>query len=364
MGISIISFIILLGVLIFFHELGHFLVARISGVGVLKFSLGFGPKIIGRKIGETEYVLSAIPLGGYVKLLGESEDDKLSPADEKRSFLKQSPWKRIMIVAAGPVFNFVLAILIYMFIFMYGVPALTSEVGEVTKDSAALEAGLISGDKIISIDNKKVNYWEDIKPVINEIKDKEVVVVVERAAQKKEFKIKAKLSKTTNMLGEEVPAYILGITAAGKVVTERRNPWSATVLALQKTWQFSELTVVVFVKMITGKVSPRNLGGPIFIAQAAGAVAKEGFIPFLILIAILSINLGVINLFPVPILDGGHILFNVIELIRRKPLSVKAQGMAQQVGFALLIMLMIFVIMIDIERLNLKFVNDIMKYFK
>jgi regulator of sigma E protease len=364
MGISIISLIILLGVLIFFHEFGHYLTARLANVGVLKFSLGFGPKIFGKKIGETEYVLSAIPLGGYVKLLGESEGDELSPEDEKRSFLKQSPWKRIMIAASGPFFNFILAIFIYMFIYMYGVPVPTSEIGNVTKDSAAMEAGLMAGDKIITIDNKNIHYWEDIRPVINEIKEKEVIIVIERAAKKKELKIKPRLSQTKNIIGEEVPAYILGITSSDKFVIERKNPWEATINSLETTWQFSELTIVVFIKMVKGEISPRNLGGPIFIAQTAGKVAKEGIIPFLVLLAILSINLGVINLFPIPILDGGHVLFNVIELIRRKPLSAKAQEIAQQIGLTLIVMLMIFVIMIDIERMNFKVVNDVVKYFK
>ncbi|MDI6742961.1 MAG: RIP metalloprotease RseP, partial [Smithella sp.] len=160
--ITLISFIILLGILIFVHELGHFLAARIAGVGVLKFSLGFGPKIFGKKIGETEYVLSWIPLGGFVKLLGESGDEELSPDLEKRSFHKQSVWKRMLIVLAGPGFNFLLAIFIFTIVLINGLPSLTSEVGEVQKDSAAYEAGMLSGDKIISMDGQKIAVWEDI----------------------------------------------------------------------------------------------------------------------------------------------------------------------------------------------------------
>lgn len=363
-GISIISVIILLGVLIFFHELGHFLVARFSGVGVLKFSLGFGPKIVGKKIGKTEYVLSLIPLGGYVKLLGETENEKLSEEDEKMSFSKQPVWKRIMIVFAGPFFNFLLAVLIFVFVYIYGIPALSNVVGEVQKESASYKAGIIQGDKIISIDGHKIVYWDDIKPLITNSQGKELEIVVDRKEQVKKISIKPRLSKTQNILGEEVSAYLIGISPSDSFIIEKRNFWEASIMGLQKTWQFNKLTIVVFVKMLKEEVSPRNLGGPIFIAQAAGAVAKEGIVPFLFLMALLSVNLAIINLFPIPILDGGHIMFNIIELIRRKPLSLKWQGIFQQIGFVFLIILMIFVVMIDIERMNLKFINEIVKYFK
>ena len=368
-GISIVSVIILLGVLIFFHEFGHFLAARFAGVGVVKFSLGFGPKIVGKKIGKTEYALSLIPLGGYVKLLGEDGNEKLSAEDEKMSFLKKPVWKRIMIIFAGPFFNILLAVLIYAFIYIYGVPTLNNMVGEVQKKSAASESGMKKDDKIISINGNKITYWEEIKPIIAESKGQSLEFVVERETQTKKLFIKPRLSKAKNIFGEfskqsQHPLILVGITPSNNVVIERRNLWESSIIALKKTWQFSELTIIVFVKMIKGEVSPRNLGGPIFIAQAAGAVAKEGIVPFLFLMALLSVNLAIINLFPIPILDGGHIMFNVIELVRRKPLSMKWQGIFQQIGFVLLMMLMIFVIMVDIERMNLKFVDDIMKHFK
>jgi len=194
--ISLISVIVLLGVLIFIHELGHFLAARACGVGVVKFSLGFGPKIIGKKIGETEYVLSWIPLGGFVKLLGESGDELLPPEDEKRSFLKQATWKKMLIVFAGPFFNFLLALVIFIIIFMYGVPSMTTEIGEVQKASAAYEAGLVSGDKIISIDGQTIKRWEELRPVIAEGKGKETEIIIERKAEKKRFLIKPKASKS------------------------------------------------------------------------------------------------------------------------------------------------------------------------
>jgi regulator of sigma E protease len=362
--ITLISFIILLGVLIFVHELGHFIAARISGVGVLKFSLGFGPKIFGRKIGETEYVLSWIPLGGFVKLLGESGTEELSPEDEKRSFFKQPVWKRLLIVLAGPVFNFLLAIVIFMVVLMYGLPSLTSHIGEVQKDSAAYEAGMLDGDKIVAMDGQKITYWEDIKLVISENKGKEMTVIVERGGEPKPLAVKPKLSKSKNLFGEDVNAYLIGVSPSGKTVIERRNPWDAIMGSILKTWEISKLTVISVIKIFEGVISPRTLGGPIFIAQVAGAQVKEGIIPFILFMAILSINLGVINLFPIPVLDGGHILFYLYEMVTRREISIKVREISQQIGFVVLLMLMLFIIFIDIERLNLKFINDISKIFK
>jgi regulator of sigma E protease len=362
--ITLISFIILLSVLIFVHELGHFLAARIADVGVLKFSLGFGPKIIGKKIGETEYVLSLIPLGGFVKLLGESGNEELSPEDEKRSFFKQARWKRILIILAGPVFNFFLALLIFVIVFIYGLPNLTAVVGEVQKESAAFEAGMMNSDKIIAIDGRKIVFWEEIKPIITESKGKEMEVIVERGAEKKSFLIKPRLSKSKNIFGEDVPAYLIGISPAGNIIIERKNPWDAIIASANKTWEISKLTIISVVKMLEGVISPRTLGGPIFIAQVAGAQVKEGIIPFILFMAILSINLGVINLIPIPVLDGGHIFFYLIEIVTRREISIKMKEISQQIGFVILLMLMLFVIFIDIERLNFKVLNDIMKIFK
>ena len=362
--ITLISFIVLLGILIFAHELGHFLAARIAGVGVLKFSLGFGPKIFGKKIGDTEYVLSWIPLGGFVKLLGESSNEELSPEDEKRSFCKQSVWKRMLIVLAGPGFNFLLAIVIFVIVLVYGLPSLTSEVGEVRKDSAAFEVGMLKGDKIIYMNGEKIEFWEDIRSIIAENKERQMEVVVERAGEEKLLLIKPRLSKTKNMFGEEVPSYLIGISPSEKTVIERRNPWDAILSSIKKTWEISELTVISVIKIFEGVISPKTLGGPIFIAQVAGAQVKEGIIPFVLFMAILSINLGVVNLFPIPVLDGGHIFFYIIEIITRREISIKVREISQQIGFVILLMLMLFVIFIDIERLNIKIVNDILKIFK
>jgi regulator of sigma E protease len=296
--------------------------------------------------------------------LGESGNEELSLEDEKRSFYKKSRWKRMLIILAGPVFNFLLALVIFIIVSMYGLPNLTSDVGQVQKESAAFEAGMMNGDKIITICGRKVVFWEDIRPIIAESKGRKMEIVVQRGAEKKHFLIKPRLSKTKSIFGEEESAYLIGVSPAGKMTIEKRNPWDAVILSVDRTWYISKLTVISVVKMFEGVISPRTLGGPIFIAQVAGAQVKEGIIPFILFMAVLSINLGVINLFPIPVLDGGHIFFYLIEIVTRKEISIKVKEMSQQIGFVILLMLMLFVIFIDIERLNFKVVNDIMKIFK
>jgi regulator of sigma E protease len=362
-GISIVSMIILLGVLIFAHEFGHFIVAKKSGVGVLKFSLGFGPKIFGKKIGETEYVLSAFPLGGYVKLLGESEVEGLSEEEQQRSFSKQPVLKRIMIVAAGPAFNFLLAIVIFTIVYMAGIPILTSEIGTVQENSAAYEAGLKQGDVITAIDGERISQWNRLAETISTSAGRTLNLSFNRDGVVQELTVKPKLQKSKNIFGEEVDSYKLGISPAPKTVIERLNPLEAAWTSLKQTWMISKLTVVSLVKIMEGVVSPKTLGGPILIAQMAGTQAREGIIPFILFMALLSINLAVLNLLPVPILDGGHLLFYLIEIVKGSEVSVKWREMANQVGFVLLIILMIFVFMMDIDRLDIKAVNEFTKFF-
>jgi regulator of sigma E protease len=362
-GISIVSMIILLGVLIFAHEFGHFIVAKKSGVGVLKFSLGFGPKIFGKKIGETEYVLSAFPLGGYVKLLGESEVEGLSEEEQQRSFSKQPVLKRIMIVAAGPAFNFLLAIVIFTIVYMAGIPILTSEIGTVQENSAAYEAGLKQGDVITAIDGERISQWNRLAETISTSAGRTLNLSFNRNGVVQDLTVKPKLQKSKNIFGEEVDSYKLGISPAPKTVIERLNPLEAAWTSLKQTWMISKLTVVSLVKIMEGVVSPKTLGGPILIAQMAGTQAREGIIPFILFMALLSINLAVLNLLPVPILDGGHLLFYLIEIVKGSEVSVKWREMANQVGFVLLIILMIFVFMMDIDRLDIKAVNEFTKFF-
>jgi regulator of sigma E protease len=361
MGINIVSVVILLGVLIFAHELGHFLMAKRAGVGVLKFSLGFGPRVIGKKIGETEYLLSLVPLGGYVKLLGESPGEQLSEEDEKRSFLKQGVVKRIVIVAAGPIFNILLALLIFTIVNMIGLPVLTSDIGSLQPDSAAQAAGLKAADKIIDIDGVAVKKWDEISEIISQSKGRSLRITVRRDGVPLDIAVVPRLVKSTNVFGESVEAYKIGISQTPHTVVERLNPFSAFGAGLRQTWMISKITVISIVKMFQGVVSPKTLGGPILIAQIAGAQVREGIVPFILFMALLSINLAILNLLPVPVLDGGHLFFYLIEIVTGHEVNLRWREMAQQIGFVLLILLMIFVFVLDIGRLDIKMLNDFMK---
>jgi len=362
-GISIISVIVLLGVLIFAHELGHFLMAKRAGVGVLKFSLGFGPRILGRKIGETEYLLSLIPLGGYVKLLGESPGEELAEPDQKRSFLTQTVWKRIAIVAAGPVFNLLLALTIFTLVNMIGLPVMTAEIGMTHPGSAAMESGIEAGDRITVIGGKAVTKWDEISEIVSDSNGMPLLITVQRDGLSREITVTPKAMKSRNLFGEEVESYKIGISPSSHTVIQRRNPLSAFGEGIRQTWMISKLTVISIVKMFQGVISPKTMGGPILIAQIAGAQVKEGIVPFLLFMALLSINLAILNLLPIPVLDGGHLLFYGIEALTGREVNLRWREMAQQVGFALLILLMIFVFMLDIERLNIKFINDFIRTF-
>ncbi len=351
---SVISAVVVLGVLIFIHELGHFLVAKISGVRVLKFSLGFGPKILGRKVGDTEYLLSLIPLGGYVKMLGESYDDDEEgeeQEDPEHSFMQQKLWKKMGIVAAGPIFNFLFGVVIFSLIYCFGVPTLTTEVGELAKGFPAEEAGIQVGDVIVAINDREVSRWEELSQIIHESNGEDLEIALMRGEEQHNIKLSPTKDLTKNIFGEEVEVYLIGITAAEKFVKERHNPFVALFKGMEHTWQITRLTVLTIVKLFQRKISFKTLGGPILIAQLAGKQAQAGILSFFFFMGLLSINLGVLNLFPIPILDGGHLVFFALEGIFRRPLKGKVVDIAQHMGMFLLILLMIFVFYNDIVRI-------------
>jgi len=344
--------IILLGVLIFVHELGHFSVAKCFGVGVLKFSLGFGPRLIGKKIGETEYVLSAIPLGGYVKMLGESEnEEELSPEDKKRSFKDQTALRKIGIVAAGPLTNFLFAVIAFAVVYAAGVPVSTSMIGNVQKDGAAFEAGMRSGDVIVAINDMEISRWSELVSAISESDGETLTMVVEREGRNFDLSVVPKLIKAKNIFGEEIDTYRIGIGVSDKTVMVKQGPVDALYSGVEQTWGWTKLTCLGIVKMIQGVVSPKELGGPILIAQMAGSQIRKGILPFIFLMAVLSVNLGVLNFLPIPVLDGGHLCFFLIEAVTGREVNIKWKEMSQQVGFFLLILLMIFVFYNDIARI-------------
>jgi regulator of sigma E protease len=439
-------FLVVLGILVAFHELGHFLAARWVGVRVLKFSLGFGPKLLGRQVGETEYLLSAIPLGGYVKLFGEDEAEAITPEDRRRSFVHQGLWGKVLIVAAGPGFNFILAYLIFAAWLSTGytlpVPSfkdIAPVIEAVAADSPAAKAGLMVGDQIKKIDGRDIatrvelldaaakgkgapltlevlrdgriqtvtvtpvtapgqsaqseepGYYlgiEEIPPVVNEVvpgkpaaaagfKEGDRVLSIEgnpihtwtqmtglvkespgkplhvdvlREGQRISLTVTPN-AETTTVNGQSVQIGKIGIAGPDRSLMRSANPLTALYNGLEATWKWTELTVVGLYKMIVGDISSKNIGGPLTIAKISGEAAAQGPANVIFLIALLSINLGVLNLLPIPILDGGHLLFFLIEGILRKPLGERHRELAQQVGLVLLVGVMIFAFWNDLERI-------------
>jgi regulator of sigma E protease len=347
---SILAAVVGLGVLIVFHEFGHFLLAKLSGVGVLTFSVGFGPKLWVKKKGETEYALSAFPLGGYVKMVGEDPEEEVKAVDLERSFAHKSLLKRTAIVAAGPGFNLLLAVFLLMVVFLfYGVPVLSNLVGAVEPDSPAAQAGIQKGDRIVAVDGQEVTAWDDLSSAIKQSGGQPLALRVQRSGEELAMTVQPRKREVKNIFGELKEDWMIGI--GSQVSIEKGDPGLAVSKAFIQTYEYSKLTLIGLYKMITREVSPRNLGGPILIAQMAGQQAQEGIGSFLAFLAVLSINLGVLNLLPVPVLDGGHLFFFAVEAIIGRPVSLKYREKAQQVGIFLLLLLMIFAFANDIFRL-------------
>ena len=361
MGITLLSFVVVLGVLIFFHEFGHFLIARLFGVGVEKFSLGFGPRLIGKKIGRTDYRISAIPLGGYVKMVGEEPDAEVEPADIPISFTHKHVAKRMCIVAAGPVFNILLAIIIFLGIFMIsGAMILKPSVGTVREDSPALAAGIKAGDLITAIDRVAVSSWDDMTQIIGASKGKTLEITVRREDSETVFLITPELIPAKNIFGEDIQRFIIGISASGDAYAKDLNPFEALVESLVQTYKITELMVIIIGKLVTGDISTDTIGGPIMIAKMAGDQAKSGIVNLIFFIALISVNLAIINLLPIPILDGGHLLFFSIEAIKGNPVSLKVREVAQQIGLFVILLLVVLVFYNDIFRYK----DDILRFFR
>jgi len=350
----IIPALVLLGILIFVHELGHFLLAKLCGVRVLKFSLGFGPKLIGKKIGDTEYVLSALPLGGYVKPLGESPDEPISEADRPFALNSQGPWARFLILAAGSGFNIIFAGVLYALVYMVGLPVLTTLVGQVIEDSPAARAGIMAGDVVETIDNRPVLYWDDLQETVAGCEGSALQLRVKRNNELLELTLQPELKQRNDELGREQNVYLIGIApSADGVVHRRYNPLVSIGKATQDVWKYTRMTFELLGMLIKSPIEKKEyLGGPILIGKIAGDFARQGVISFMLLMAIISLNLGIFNLLPIPILDGGHLLFLLIEACKGSPVSIKTMEISQQVGLALLLALMLFVCYNDVARLS------------
>ncbi|MGD9161989.1 MAG: RIP metalloprotease RseP [Desulfobacteraceae bacterium] len=357
--IYIIPFVIVLGIMIFFHELGHFLAAKFFNVKVLKFALGFGPRIVARKVGETEYSIRYLPLGGFVKMLGEDDfgedSDPVDENDARRAFNFQHPLKRIAIVAAGPVFNLILAFLLYFGLYsFYGYDAGTNEIGGVVEGYPAKEAGLMKGDVILKIGENDVEKWEDIRPIVESYAGSQVVISVKRGDELLSFSLIPREEVVKNVFDEDIKTAAIGVTETGKTQHVRLSLLDAFKEAFRMTWIWMKRICLVMVKLFQGSVSIKEVGGPIMIGQMTGQIVQESvgyLIPFM---AVISINLGLLNLLPIPILDGGVILFLLYELAMRKPISINKREFAMKIGLSLLLLLMAVVFYNDILRLFTK----------
>lgn len=364
---SILYFIIVLGLLIFVHELGHFLVAKWCGVGVLRFSVGFGPAIVRFRRKETEYQLSIIPLGGYVRMVGDMPDYiTSSPEEEKpkamvpevqaclenrnRWFIEKSLGARAAIVFAGPWFNFVFAfVAVFISLLLYGEPYPIEEpiIGSVSKGSPAERAGLQVDDLVLSVNEVPIATWEKLATTIHSGTGNPVALKVKRGDQELFFELSPQLQEQPSLDGNQAPVYMVGIK--GKSAHKDVGLGVAAYDSGLWTVNVSALTYHGLWLMITGSISPKEIAGPVFIFQEANRKAQAGFEDFLMFLATLSVNLAVLNLLPIPVLDGGHLLFFLIEFLVG-PISIRKKEFAQQVGVVLLLSLMVFAVHNDIFR--------------
>lgn len=354
----ILPFLFVLTIVIFFHELGHFLVARWCGVAVKTFSVGFGPELVGwtDRTG-TRWRISLIPLGGYVRFLGDETDFSasdpaavaaLSPEDQARTFAAKGLLARAAIVAAGPVANFILAIIIFAAIFgIMGRQSISARVDSVVAGSAAAQAGFEPGDIIVSIDGSPVKTFSDLQQVVGFRAGQALHFTVERAGKD--------LPLTATPVANRDGIGILGIARDPKatdIVTEHYSPPAAVWLGISETWFIADRTLSYLGGVVTGHQSPAQLGGPIRVAEVAAQVASIGIVALINLAAVLSVSIGLINLFPIPMLDGGHLLYFLAEAIRGRPLSDRVQDIGFRVGLAAVLMLMIFATWNDIIHLS------------
>jgi len=352
METTIWAFVLVLSGLILVHEFGHYLVARCLGVRVLKFSIGFGPRLFGFVRNSTDYCISLLPLGGFVKMLGEQPDEEVASGDIPYSFSHRPVWQRTLIVGAGPFSNFVFAWLVFFFILViYGNPVLLPVIGDVNPASPAKAAGLLPGDRIVSINGIPVETWNEVSKKIKALGEKMLTLTVDRKGKRLAIHVTPRIETVKNVFGEGVRVPIIGVTAAGNLKIERINPFKGFIMAFDRTWDLIVLTVKGFIKIFEHEVPLSSLGGPILIAQIAGEQARLGLLNLFYFMALLSINLGFLNLLPIPILDGGHLFFYTIEAVFGRPLTTRQLEYAQKAGLFILGALMLIVFYNDIARL-------------
>ncbi len=351
---TLLAFAVALGPLIFVHELGHFAVAKRVGVRVLRFSIGFGPILFSRTKGDTEYALSALPLGGYVKMLGEDDEtDADAQADPERAFHRQVLVRRSAIVFAGPAMNLVFAFVAYATLFLavgVQVPSKAPRAGGVSSGLPAEQAGLRAGDTVVAIDDQPIDTWDQLSETVRASGGKALRLTIDRDGARFPLVVTPSLQDARTNMGEPA-AQVYRIGIENSLDWERVGPVRAVAMGAQQTVFMTGQVLKGLGLMLTGHVPLREIGGPIAIAKAAGQQARAGARYYVMTLAFLSINLGVINLMPVPGLDGGLLAIFGVEALMRRPLRPRHREIAQQVGLLMIITLMVFVFYNDIHRL-------------
>jgi regulator of sigma E protease len=356
----VIAFICALGPLVFFHELGHYLVARMFRIPAETFSIGFGHELVGWTDKQgTRWKVAWLPLGGYVKFIGDmtpasnpADIEQIPPELRDRAFQLRPVWQRFLVVLAGPAANFILAILIFAAFFMIlGAPR-TNTVGSVVPGTAASEAGLKPGDKILAVAGQATPNFEDVRTVVLLRPGETVPLRFERGGQVRDIQVHIKPDTVTDPFGQKFTRGLLGVYPTTAVL-QRLPAWEAVPEAASYTLRITRSMIDGLGQIISGKRGTEDVGGPIKIAQIAGQQASLGLLPFVQLLALFSINLGFINLLPVPMLDGGHLFFYTVEAVRRRPLSARALDWAFRGGLALILALVVFTTLNDLGSIGL-----------
>lgn len=358
--ITFFIFLSILGVLITVHEFGHFIVAKKLGVRVEKFSFGFGRRLLSKKKGDTEYSINLIPLGGYVKMAGDSLEEFRNNPDE---YLSKKPSERARIIFFGPLLNYILGFACFWLIFFVGYPTLTTKVGGLIEGFGAKDAGIQVDDKIIAVDGKKVDVWEDLQMAI-QAKKSAAKVTLSVLREKKEYDVEVKIKekKLDDALGQKRNVGLIGITPKDEIIKIRHSFFKSFVLGINKTLDLTTMTYKALWRMAAGKLSMReSITGPLGIFYITSKAASVGVIAVLHLVAVLSVSLCIFNLLPLPVLDGGHLVLLVIEKIRGRQLSIKAERVIAQIGFTLIVSLAVFATYNDLLRL---FGDKIAKFLK
>lgn len=336
--------------LILFHELGHFLVAKIVGVRVEKFSIGFGKRLFSKRVGETEYMLSIVPLGGFVKLFGETDQEEISANDKKYAFYVKPLWARASIVAAGPIFNVLFSIIVFILLSAIGSKMTLPIIGAVTEGMPAQIAGVQPGDRVKYINGHEIRIWGDISKTIKQSTPQTITIEVDRNGHEFVFSVKPQLKEKVNSFGEKVNVPLIGISSSGDIGVVRYGLFESVLLGFERTAEVTYLTLQGLKNLVFGTVPASNITGPIGIVRMAQKTVNDSISRFITLIAIISINLAILNMLPIPVLDGGHLMMYSIEAVRRKPLSLSVQDKINRLGFAFIIFLMVFACINDFKN--------------